>query len=156
MAYIIFEFNNNKLRLEKNDLEVEAIFENLTGIKIEKRTSEINPESEDSAKKTSPTETAKTIKHPLIEDLIDFFKAQTNFEYGTELIREKFYQDLSKEEWRKAYSSIYNKINNAMKLIEEQEKGKFIKQKNGKFTIYSFVKDNIPSLSEYSTQTLND
>ena len=150
MAYIIFEFNNNKFRLEKSDLEVEEIFGDLTGIKIEKQTSDTKPEQKDNAKKTSSSETLKAIKHPLLEDIIDLFKAQTNFEYGTELIREKFYPDLSKEEWRKVYYSIYPKINNAMKVIEEEERGKFIKRKDGKFTIYSFVKDNIPSLSEYN------
>lgn len=154
MAYIIFEFNNNRFRLERDDSEVEKLFGWITGIKIEKKkTYETKKQIEDIEKEPIIIEESKEIKHPIVEDLINLFKTQINFEFGTELIRKKFYPNLNKEEWRKAYYSIYSKINAAMKKIEEQERGHFIKRKEGQFTYYSFVKDNIPSLSKYETKT---
>ena len=146
MAYIIFEFNNNKFQLERSNSEVEKIFENLTGIKIEKISKK---QIEDHNEKIISNEVSPKVKHPSVDDLVVLFKKQNNFEFGTELIRENFYPNLSKKEWRKAYYSIYNKINTAKELIGEQEGGHFIKRKEGKFTFFSFIKDNIPPLSEY-------
>jgi hypothetical protein len=152
MAFIIFEFNNQRFRLELPDSEVEKIFGSITGIKIEKKkTYETKKQIEEIGKETISGEELTELKHPSVEDLINLFKTQTNFEFGTELIHEKFYPNLDKTEWRKAYYSIYNKINDAMKKIEEQEKGHFIKRKEGKFTYYKFIKNNIPPLSEYQT-----
>ncbi|NJD53904.1 MAG: hypothetical protein FIB07_13675 [Candidatus Methanoperedens sp.] len=154
MAHIIFEFNNNKYRLEKSDSDVEKIFESITGIKIErKKIYETKKQTEDIAKEINLVEETRELKHPSIEELINLFKTQINFEFGTELVRKKFYPNLSKEEWKKAYYSLYSKIENAMKKIEEQERGHFIKRKEGRFTYYTFVKDNIPSLSKYETKT---
>lgn len=149
MGHIIFEFNNNKFRLERNDLEVEMIFENLTGVQIESKISDKKIEIQSVDGTISQSEASKRMKHPSVKDLIDLIKNQINFEFGTELIHETFYPDFNKQEWRKAYYSIYGKINNAMKLIEEQEKGNFSKYKEGKFTMFRFVKNNNTSLSEY-------
>lgn len=157
MAYIIFEFNNNRYRLERDDSEVEKMFEWVTGIKIEKKkTHEIKKHIEDIEKEPVFIEESMEMRHPTVDDLINLFRTQINFEFGTELIREKFYPNLSKEDWRKSYYSIYAKINDAMKRIEEEEKGHFTKRREGKFTYYRFIKENTPPLSKYETKTIEN
>lgn len=148
MAYIIFKFNNLELQIEKTDSEVEKIFQNLTNIKI---LNEITPQKTKliEANKEISIEKAKERKHPSIDELIDFIKSQSNLEFGSELIREKYYSDLTNPEWRKTFPNIFQKIKKAIERLEEQEKGKFIKTKEGKYTIYHFEKENIPSLFNY-------
>lgn len=148
MAHIIFSFNNIKLRIGKTDSEVEEIFEKITGIKIEAITKN-NEHIEEIDKERFILEKTKRIKHPSVQELMDLIKKQSNFEFGSEMIRKEFYHGLSKQEWKKAYSSIYVKIKNAMKLIEEQERGHFNSRKEGKFTYYNFIKDDTPPLTEY-------
>ena len=148
MAYIIFSFNNIKLRIDKTDSEVEEIFEKITAIKIE-ATTKNNEDIEEIDKERFILEKTKRIKHPSVQELMDLIKKQSNFEFGSEMIREEFYHGFNKQEWKKAYSSIYFKIKNAMKLIEEQERGNFNSRKEGKFTYYNFIKDDTPPLTEY-------
>ena len=95
MAHIIFEFNNNKFRLERSDLEVGMIFESLTGVQIESKTFDTKMENQNVDETTSQSETSKRMKHPSVKDLIDLIKNQSNFEFGTELIHETFYPDIA-------------------------------------------------------------
>lgn len=153
MAYIIFKFNNLELQVEKTDSEVEKIFQNLTNIKI---LNEINPQKTkliEENKENFSIEKVKEKKHPSVDELIDFIKSQSNLEFGSELIREKYYPDISNPEWRKTFPNIFQKIQKAIERLEEQEKGKFIKTKVGKYTIYHFEKENIPSLFNYENKT---
>lgn len=153
MAYITFEFNNLKLRIEKTDSEIEKLFEDLTKIKIEKGIKQQKTELVEEVKEKISDEKVKERKHPSIDELIDFIKRQSNLEFGSELIRKEFYPDLDNEKWRRTFSNIYQKIQKATKKIEEQEKGRFIKTKKGKLAYYRFEKENTPSLSDYETKT---
>lgn len=149
MPAIVFELNNEVLRIERSEKEVKQLLYDLFGVEIK------GNKEQESYKHTEQTETFEqksTIKkHPSVDELIAFLERMPNYEFGTELIRKEFYSDLDKQEWRKAYSSLFAKIMDAMKRIEEKEKGHFIKHKEGKFTYYRFIKDNIPQLYEYES-----
>lgn len=144
MPAIIFELNDKILRIERSEQEVKQLLDELFGVKIEEKKEQV------SYRHTEQTETfeqkSTTRTHPSVDELIAFFERMPNYEFGTELIRKEFYSDLDKQEWRKAYSSLFAKIMDAMKRIEEKEKGHFIKHKEGKFTYYRFIRDNTPQL----------
>lgn len=153
MGYIIFEFNNTKYRKDGTDFEIKKIFEDIIGIKIERKTiHETEKQTIEINNKPILHENPKEKKHPSTEELIDLFSKQSNFEFGSELIKEKFYPNLNKMEWRKTFPIIYPKIKIAIKKIEEKERGHFIKRKEGRYTYYIFVKDKTLSLSEYGDQ----
>jgi hypothetical protein len=150
MGYITFEFNNIKYRIKAGDSEIEKRFEDITGIKIERKiTQDSKNEIEITNNKSIPIEKAKQKKHPSVDDLIELFMKQPSFEFGSGLIKQKFYPNINKKIWRKTLPVIYPKIKKAMGKIEEQEKGHYITRKEGKYTYYKFYNDKDKTLLEF-------
>lgn len=138
MSNVIFGFNGNEVSIQMAEQKAKELFHDITGVTILDKEEHGDDDYSEIRQRV----------HPTIEQLVEFFKRNINNEVGSELIKDTFYHNYSGK-WAKILVSIHNKIQDALKIVEISEKGKYEKVRHGKYVRYRFVRNKIVTLDNY-------
>lgn len=135
---VIFGFNGDEVSISMTEQKAKELFHDITEVII--------LDNEDEHGEDDYSGIRQKVQHPTIEQLIEFFKRNINNEVGSELIKDSFYHNYSGK-WTKILVSIHNKIQDALKIVEISENGKYEKIRYGKYVKYIFVRNKMETVT---------